>query len=304
MSDLGRLLKQAREARGLTLREVEEQIHIRRAYLTAVEEGDRARLPDVVYTRGLVLGYARFLELDRDEIHRLFDAEYGLGGTKVDDVGSHQPLSEPLLLQDRRWLRLAAGAALAAVVVFVFWWYWPWLEYYGRQALARPEGLPVAMTTAAARRTVVAAASTATPTVTATPTPEPEEVAGTPRPLPTSAALPLPTPTTRLSPTPTEVPATPTAETASGLTLAVSASAPAWLRVVVDGAVSYEGTLAAGEQREWTGLQSLFLLTGNAGGTLVVVNGEAVGSLGANGEVVRQLWVLEDGRAVAATPEA
>jgi hypothetical protein len=75
-------------------------------------------------------------------------------------------------------------------------------------------------------------------------------------------------------------------------------TSPAWLRVVTDGEVAHEGTLEAGEVREWYGQQSVLVRTGNAGGTELVVNGEELGTLGGAGEVVEHEWTW-DGESVS-----
>lgn len=62
-----------------------------------------------------------------------------------------------------------------------------------------------------------------------------------------------------------------------------------WIRVEVDGQTDFEGILAEGTQRTWTGDQQVVLRAGNAGGVRVVHNeGEEkqMGALGAVEEVI------------------
>ena len=74
---LGEVLSAAREEKGLTLEEAEVGSKVRIKYLSAIESGSWQSLPSVVYIRGFVLAYAKFLDLDRDEIETLFAKEYG-----------------------------------------------------------------------------------------------------------------------------------------------------------------------------------------------------------------------------------
>lgn len=311
MSDLGRLLQQGREAQGLTLSDIERNTHIRRTYLTALEEGRHDRLPDVVYTRGLVLNYARYLGIDMHEASRLFGVEYGRPLISSREIGSHQPLAEPLQAPSLGPTRGLIAVVVVIVLGFATWWYWPtivpWGNYFLRLVKA-PLHLTAARTpapTATATATLPAVGTTARAQETQSqPETEPTAMATVAMALPTSAALSLPTPTTYVTETPTVAPTATAAQPSSGLRLTVSTAAEAWVRVTVDGSVAYEGTMSGGETREYTAQQSIMLHTGNAGGTTAILNGSDVGSLGASGEVVRRLWLWQDGQSVEATPEA
>ncbi|MBC7105259.1 MAG: helix-turn-helix domain-containing protein, partial [Firmicutes bacterium] len=60
----------AREARGLSLAQAEEETKIRRRYLAALEENRFEVLPGRVYARAFLRTYARFLGLDGEELAR------------------------------------------------------------------------------------------------------------------------------------------------------------------------------------------------------------------------------------------
>ncbi len=64
MPGLGDELRAAREARGLSLSDVSEQIHIRSIYLRSIEEEDWTAIAAPVYVRGFIRTYARYLGLD------------------------------------------------------------------------------------------------------------------------------------------------------------------------------------------------------------------------------------------------
>jgi cytoskeleton protein RodZ len=61
---LGRLLRDARERSGLGLSDLAEVTHVRRVYLTALEEGRYRDLPEDVYARNFVRLYANAVGLD------------------------------------------------------------------------------------------------------------------------------------------------------------------------------------------------------------------------------------------------
>jgi len=89
------------------------------------------------------------------------------------------------------------------------------------------------------------------------------------------------------------LPATPSPASAMQLarTLSIHLTAPVWLRVVVDGNVSIEGTFPAGTTKTFHGKYAL-IRVGNAGGAQIVVDGKSIGRLGATGDVVEKSFAL------------
>ncbi len=65
---IGSELRQQRETRGYTLADVEAYLRIRHSYLEAIEAGQFSDLPGTTYVVGFIRSYARFLELDADDI--------------------------------------------------------------------------------------------------------------------------------------------------------------------------------------------------------------------------------------------
>ncbi|RAP76195.1 helix-turn-helix domain-containing protein [Paenibacillus montanisoli] len=75
MSDLGDLLRKAREQRKLTLDDIQELTKIRKRYLEAIEEGTYSVLPGSFYVRAFVKNYAEAVGLDSEEVLRLYNNE-------------------------------------------------------------------------------------------------------------------------------------------------------------------------------------------------------------------------------------
>lgn len=73
MAALGERFRAAREARGLSLSDVAEQIRIRSVYLGAIEDENWTAIGAPVYTRGFLRTYARFLGLDPEEVVNEFN---------------------------------------------------------------------------------------------------------------------------------------------------------------------------------------------------------------------------------------
>lgn len=76
MIRIGRLLKEAREKKGLTLEQVSAKTKIHVHKLVAIEEGDQAELPAKVFAVGLIKSYARELKVDMAAIDQLCQEVY------------------------------------------------------------------------------------------------------------------------------------------------------------------------------------------------------------------------------------
>src|SRR5579872_1790678 len=72
---VGEILRQKRESFGQDLPTVAAQLHIRLAYLKAIEEGRFKDLPGLTYASGFVRSYADYLGLDGEEMVRRFREE-------------------------------------------------------------------------------------------------------------------------------------------------------------------------------------------------------------------------------------
>jgi cytoskeletal protein RodZ len=131
MSSVAQQLRQAREARNLTVQQVVEITKIRTDHLLAVEEGNFDVFSAPVYLRGFVRTYATLLKLDVAEVMAALDAELA----QTTKFAEPPPLTEHpggvidyLMLQLsqvdwRKWL-----IALGAVAVFVGA-IWAWVAW-------------------------------------------------------------------------------------------------------------------------------------------------------------------------------
>ncbi|HEY1327861.1 MAG TPA: RodZ domain-containing protein [Casimicrobiaceae bacterium] len=64
----GAELRAVREASGLTIEDVAQQLKLAPRQVRALEDDDYAKLPGRTFVRGFVRNYARFLQLDPDEV--------------------------------------------------------------------------------------------------------------------------------------------------------------------------------------------------------------------------------------------
>lgn len=289
-NDVGAALKAARERLGLTLAQAEEATKIRHRFLQALEENDHTVLGGDIYVRGFLKNYATFLGLDPNE---LLPPTESVVPIVTPTVGRETEILS-LPLRDTsfpfgRILFMVLAFVLLGVAAFYLW------QPEQRAALMNQFAayLPLPTPTITAIVSGGNPASTATiPETTAT-----EAVVAAPDSTPTStpvptATLPPRTPTPDLTATaaPTQTP-----QPAQGIVLSVRVTASSWTQVFLDDSDSavLERTLNEGETFEWTGQQSVFLRLGNAGGVIVTLNGQELGTLGAPGAVVNRRWVLD-----------
>ena len=72
MQNLGELLRDEREKKGLSLKEIENAISIRTLYISAIEEGNYNIIPGEVYLKGFIRNYANYLGLNGQEMVDLY----------------------------------------------------------------------------------------------------------------------------------------------------------------------------------------------------------------------------------------
>ncbi|MFP4199486.1 MAG: helix-turn-helix domain-containing protein, partial [Halanaerobium sp.] len=66
--ELGSLLKRARQEKGLSLDDIQEETKIRKKYLEAIEENNFDVLPGNVYLKVFIKGYAREVGIDYQKL--------------------------------------------------------------------------------------------------------------------------------------------------------------------------------------------------------------------------------------------
>lgn len=278
MGQVGELLRQAREAKGLTLARVEEITKIRRRYLQALEEEDFGQLPGEVFIRGFLRNYAQALELDPDEVLEAAGRKAPdplVGSTLAADEYLDEPLAGPPAGQ--RIVSIALGVMAVIVVGLGAWTLY---HYFGPSG-DRPLPPPTVETPATAGLVETGAAPTPSPRPTGTSAP-------TTTSAPTATATQSPTPTLEETPEPTDVPPTPVPE--MGVVLRVEAGQDVWVHVDTDSAFAYEGSMTPGQVLEWRATNTVLLSTNNAGALRVWYNGQEQPPMGGDGEGAERTW--------------
>lgn len=254
MPALGERFRAAREARGLTLSDVSEQLRIRAVYLAAIEEENWPAIGAAVYARGFLRTYARFLGLDPEESVAAFNASSGAAAPASTSPAAAPPEPPRPIAGPRQGLSPVIWIASLVAIVLVAY------VVYNAMTLSRP--------------------STATE-VAATP-------AGSTSPLPSNSPGPGATDIAAVGASPS-----PAASASPGgpNSLELHFTSASWLRVSVDGGASIEGTFPAGTVKTFHGKIAV-VRVGNAAGVEAFVDGRSVGVLGKPGDVVDRTFTL------------
>ncbi len=318
MSATADYIRETREKKGLTLKQVEEATRIPRYYLEILEGGGDDRLvSDPLYMVHFLRNYAAFLEVEED----ILAAEFVRENRKPEPRGI-------VPVQERRSWRAIATAALAVLLVLgagVYLYDSTLLGIRGGPAEriavrstdtpppeapapprsptpTTPSGTddgessvlqPEANETDASTPRLVATAPEPGPAPAPEPGPEPVTAVqnGPPPPTPQDARTPRAEETAAGTSEPGEPPPTVPDSAAGGVptthSLTIRAEAKSWLRVWVDGEPFRDMLLEAGQIRT-VSAQSGFVITfGNAGGVRLTLNGEELPAVGKSGQVVR-----------------
>ncbi|MEC5386267.1 helix-turn-helix domain-containing protein [Uliginosibacterium sp. H3] len=126
------LLRETREARGLTVAEVAQHLKLTPRQVEAMEAGDLAHLPGPAFARGFVRNYARFLHLDPAHFSQVLDVV-----REVPPPINTLPLGQmPGPVRWRFSALPALGIAAALLMLAVAGWYYRWFEPRDEQYLA------------------------------------------------------------------------------------------------------------------------------------------------------------------------
>ena len=84
MKDIGNFLRERREAKGISLTEVEKDLKIRKKYLQNLEEGNVDIIPGKTYLVGYLRNYGKYLGIDEENINQIIQTYNNLEKRKVD----------------------------------------------------------------------------------------------------------------------------------------------------------------------------------------------------------------------------
>jgi cytoskeleton protein RodZ len=317
---LAEYLKQLREHKGVTLKDVEAVTRIPIYYLEILEgEGDRRLVSDKLFLIHFLRTYARFLELEPEAVVTRFLKE-------PDSVESHPPHSKTVdkpAFVSRALVPLALVVIASLIILLV---YRPVNNFFGPKegidhspssaSPAAPE-LPADSSSTSLPKSSPPSASRLDEKVKDTPLP-PLEVSSLRREAqPTQSEEPQAVQSEESQPAQSEEPQATQSEVLRAAQseesqavqseeidaaqsqepaqsaprflhqLKIEARERAWVRVIIDGKQKKDVLLNTGEAREWSAKEGFVLTFGNAGGVDLTLNGKRLAPVGASGQVIR-----------------
>jgi cytoskeletal protein RodZ len=212
-SSLGARLRQAREARGVSLRELSDQTRIARRYLEAIETDDYKELPGGIFNRSFIKAYAKAVGFSETEAVNAYTEVARAHGETPDELPTSRQSSRIYMDGDTSRSPFVTGLLSLVILAIISLGIYAGLHYYQR------------------RNNAGAAASA--PTAPAT------------NPGTNDQTLPAQTPAAPASPDPAAAAAT------GGLNVKIKAKGEeVWVRTRVDDKPKSEGNIAADQERE------------------------------------------------------
>ena len=269
-SGFGAKLREARERRGVTLRQIANATKISVGVLESLERNDISKLPGGIFGRAFVRSYAVEVGLDPEETIQDFIAQFPNDSVTAGHPASDQGEDHVAVESDRRTAGTFVWLIAVSVPIAAGLFYFSTL----RSAPAASEPTAATSAPAPASRPVPAAAAPviSEPAVPAAGSSGAAPAVTTPAPVPAAA--------------PPDAPPLLAAPASNQLTVAVTAKRPCWVSATVDGRKAIERLLKAGEQQTVTVHSDMVLTAGDASAIALRFNGADARALGKAGEVV------------------
>jgi cytoskeletal protein RodZ len=263
---LGKYLKNQRESKKISLREVAKNTRVREHVLRAIEEDQYHLLPPATYVKGFLLAYAKYLKLDPNDV--LLRYENVLKGVPVTRPSTQPPRpkqetppaqpskskGKALRITKQTWV--VVGVVVASFIIFYF--FSPFApkpptgpipeKLVERKSSAVPSPPGIVPPRAPARKSVI-----------------PEKKPLTP-PAPVTATISVPE--------------------KKPIALQLKAVEETWLSLQVDNQSGKEMILKPGEGMIVQASGRILIKLGNAGGLDLALNGKPLAKPGKSGEVL------------------
>ena len=262
-SSLGARLRQAREARGVSLRELSDQTRIARRYLEAIEADDYKELPGGIFNRSFIKAYARAVGFNEAEAVSVYTEAARAAGEAPDELPTSRQSSRIYMDGDTARSPIITAFLSLVILSIISLGIYAGLHYYQRR---NNDGT--------AAQTNANAAAPANP--------------GT-----NDQTLPAQTPAAPASPDPAA------ASAANNLNVQIKARGEdVWLRTRVDEETNNDGILAAEQVRDYKPSQRLSVQFSKSKATAIeiTINGRpAVIPTDAKGKPLVELVITKDG---------
>ena len=267
---LGSYLKNLRESKRVSLREVAKITRVREHILRAIEEDQHHLLPPATYVKGFLLAYAKYLKVDADDVLLRYERVLK-GGPAVTETPQppkseqkvsppQPPQSEKKILRNTKQTWVLAGVIVASLIISYFF-----LPYPSKPPSEHIPEKPVS-------EEKPPLTSSSPPPLVTVEVPFREE-----KPVAEVKPSPAPSP---------PVGATTVVLEKKRFSLNLKAVEETWVGLQLDDEPQKEMTLKPGEGVSVQASNRVRMIIGNAGGIELILNGKALEKFGESGEVV------------------
>ncbi len=258
MESMGTILRQAREAKKLSLEDVSKNTKISAHVLSALETDEISKLPSGIYARAFVRTYSGFLGIGNAALDELERMQKPVVIPTVAAVKPETPMTEwvgkdrnPVKI-NKRLIGIVVGVVVGLVLAGLFW---------GGVFRGPVQDVGTVLSPVTVAKTAVATKAQVVPVV-----------------------LPVSAPAAAVA-APVAAESSRVAAAVDGLTLEVLALDRVWVRVKADNLLLFEGTLAKNDHEEWTAKREFLLRVGSASSVRLTLNDKPLTKIGNKGEV-------------------
>jgi cytoskeletal protein RodZ len=291
-SGFGGRLRDARERRGVSLRQIANSTKISVGVLEALERNDISKLPGGIFGRAFVRSYAIEVGLDPEATIQDFITNFPKDSVIAGHPTSDRNEDRVALEGDRQtagtflWMIVISVAIVAGLLYFAT---------VGRQAPAESAQAPAAAG-------AVEKPAVQEPPPASVPAPEPPAAPPVDSAARPSAAAPGVAAASSGVPAPAAADVRPAAASGDQLTVVLTVKRPCWVSATVDGQRSIQRLLQPGEQQTVTVRREMVLTAGDAAAIAVQFNGADARVLGKAGQVVTARFTLANYKEYLQTP--
>jgi len=280
----GARLREARERRGVSLRQIANATKISIGFLEALERNDISRLPGGIFSRAFVRAYALEVGLEPEALIQEFLAQFPHDSVTAGHPTSARTEDNLAIESDRQTASAFLWLILISVPIAGL------LLYYGvagrPSASTGPRSARVAQPIVPPARSALEPAARGSQDTSLTDLAPPASVVE-------RAAVPVVEPAPAVGRV--DHPAVPVApDTAGHLTVSLSAIGPCRVLAMADGRRIVDRQLEPGERRQLSVMHELVLTVSDPSALVITLNGAETRSLGHAGEVVTAHITLEN----------
>ncbi len=269
---IGPALRNERTRQQLSLDDVAQGTRISQRFLQAIESGDMASLPGIVFARNFVRQYAVFLKLDPEPL---------LTGMPRFDIDSAPLPNPPAKIAESRWtswmtpgVSVAVWCVLATGAAAGGWWYFELPRTPAIRAMASPAAKQPTPPPMDAQAAPPAADPAQIPVQAVGQTADrPQDLANV-QPVADGVGQQVPGPVAQNA-----------HDGAKAVQVVLTARESSWVQVTADGRTAFVGMLKPNDSRSIAADSLVKVIAGNAGGLQISLNGKALDPIGQVGQV-------------------